>query len=105
MTKHVKNLSLKLSSSDPVLAAINKAMVRPPSLKILARRSVWTLPQQTHNLLPRSLKEFTEDGTNLRFMLKHYDDDEADDDVDRGDEDDDDELLVQDIESVDIGQL
>ena len=67
-----------------MLAAINKAMVKPPNLKILARRSVWTLPQQAHNLLPRPIKKFTEDGTNLSSMLKHYDDDEADDDVDRG---------------------
>ena len=108
VTKDVLKLSLKLPSSDPVLAAINKAMVRPPSLKILARRSVWTLPQQAHNLLPRPVKKFTEDGTNLSSMLKHYDDDEideADDDVDRGDEDDDDELFVHANESVDIGQL
>ena len=107
VTKDVLKLP-KLPSSDPVLAAINKAMVRPPSLKILARRSVWTLPQQAHNLLPRPIKKFTEDGTNLSSMLKHYDDDEideADDDVDRGGEDDDDELLVPDNESVDIGQL
>ena len=105
VTKDVLKLSLKLPSSDPVLAAINKAMVRPPSLKILARRSVWTLPQQTHNLLPRPLKKFTEDGTNLSSMLKHCDEVEADDDVDRGDEEEDDELWVPDNESLDIGQL
>ena len=105
VTKDVLKLSLKLPSSDPVLAAINKAMVRPPSLKILARRSVWTLPQQAHNLLPRPIKKFTEDGTNLSSMLKHYDDDEADDDVVRGGEEEDDELWVPDNESIDIGQL
>ena len=105
VTKDVQKLSLKLPSSDPVLAAINKAMVKPPNLKILARRSVWTLPQQTHNLLPRPLKKFTEDGTNLSSMLKHCDEVEADDDVDRGDEEEDDELWVPDNESIDIGQL
>ena len=40
------------------------------SLKILARMSVWTLPEEAKNVLPRSLKEFTTDGTDLNLMLK-----------------------------------
>ena len=71
MTKEVhQDVCLKLSPSDELVAVIHTAMARPASLKILARMSVRTMPEEAKNVLPRSLKEFTTDRTDLNLMLK-----------------------------------
>ena len=70
VTKQVQDVCLKLSPSDELVAVIHKTIARHVSLKILARMLVWTLPEEAHNGLPRSLKEFTRDGADMNLMLK-----------------------------------